>query len=227
MKLSLIIEGMSIKKRVLAALKGEGKSGRGGIFGVMDEFDCDIATVNKYLQVLSLGTYGENDIDDKILHRARAPQNLLKLLKHFGVNRSVISKLLQFHIDNKKAIDRHQPSPNDTIVIQQFEQNERLVGMLTLPLRELKTKGFNTTLVPWYDEELKRSYPDGIWYVCMPENQDIVDELLKHHDDRRIIDILHGLAFGYQMSDVFNYVRSHHTALVDKICGHVDALAKN
>lgn len=81
-KLSSIEEGANnLRHRVMMAWRGEGKSQNGGIYGIMDEFGCGFEQARKYADLIGGGIYGEDDIVDKDLHRIRAPQKLLKLLR--------------------------------------------------------------------------------------------------------------------------------------------------
>jgi hypothetical protein len=227
MRLYLIAEvgEQRLKVRVKNALLGKGKSSSGGLYGVMDEFGCDVKTAHRYLQMLGGGTYGEDDIEDKVLHRSRAPQALYKLMKYFNFPENITRKLIRFHIDNYKIIDKHRESPGDDVSLKQLLNKERLVSMLTLPQKHIEELGFRTRLVPWYDADMETNCPHGVWYVTRPENEDIVDLMMGMADSVEL-DLLSGLAFGYRMVDVFNYVRKTDKKLVDEVCGHVDYMER-
>lgn len=231
MKLAVILESDEerIKARIKRAYMGKGKTGRGGLFGIVDEFGCDLDTASKYLKIVASGTYGEHDIEDKTLHHARAPQGIYRLLKHFGVSERVAKKLIRFHLDHHKIVAKHLPSPGDDQALKQLMNKERLVALVTIPKERLVELGFVAKLVPWFDDEFRKSYPQGAWYIARPDNEDIIDEMISIHDgtvDNVKADLLHGLAFGYKMVDVFNYVRAQAPEEVDKICGHVDKLPR-
>lgn len=219
MKLMHITES-PLKNRIKRALLE-----KGGIFGVMDEFNCNMETAYKYIEILGGGTYGEADIEDKSLHRLRAPQNVYKLLKYFGIPSQVANKIIRFHINNYNTIKNHNPSPNDNEAIRQLVNDERLVAMV-----QSKDLGdeFIYKLVPWF-EELQKEYDTnqqhtiGVWYVAKKENKDILDILFKY-ESGLALDMLHGLAFGYQLKDIYNFMRSQEPELVDKICDHADKL---
>lgn len=202
-------------------IKGEGISGRGGIYGIADEFNCSLERAFQYLQILKSGTYGESDINDKVLHRARAPQNIYRLLQYFRVDEAIIKKLIGFHIKHKN--NNNRTSPPDDIVLQQLDNNERLMGHVSQPKEVILRHGLIGILDPRYDDELRKHYPNGLWYVSRPNNVDVIEATLNVHDEL-LKDILHGLGFGYRMVDVFNYVRHKDPVLVDKICGNVDEL---
>ena len=223
MRLIVIAEGFNnhFRNQITAALKGEGKGGRGGIYGVMDEFNISYERAQQYVGLL------DTEVDDRVLLRIRAPQNLLKLLRYLNVSRSVINKLIAFHVKFKKVVDKHKSSPDDHIVIQELEQGERLAGLVGKPLKEIERAGLVATIVPWFEGEFKTHYPSGVWYINYPEHQDVVDEILQHQNNVCITDILHGLAFGYPMVSVFEYVRHYHRDIVDQVCGHVDDLPRN
>jgi len=226
MKLALIYESETerLTVRVKRALLGNGRSERQGLFGVADEFGCDLEQAAKLLNTLKSGTYGEEDIEDKTLHRARAPQCLWKLLKHFKVQDRVARKLVRFHIDNHQIISKHRESPVDQVSLQQLMDGERLASLLTMPKDHLTGLGLTAKLAPWYDDGYKKDYPHGLFYVSWPEDEDILDELAASDGLRR--DLLNGLAFGYKMVDVLNYVRSNDKELVDTLCGNVNTLPR-
>lgn len=52
-------------------------------------------------------------------------------------------------------------------------------------------------------------------YISWPGDEDIVDEIFNATGLKK--DLLHGLAFGYKMSDVMNYIRSSDKELVDRV----------
>ena len=221
MKLSIITESQTseLKQRLLKAFTGKGKSKNMGLWGIKDEFGCDLEQAAKYAKILTSGQYGEHDIDNKMLHRVRAPQGIHKLLKHFGVDPSIITKLVRLHVDHVSGIRGYlRPSPHDSVAIEQLNNGKRLVAMLKGPVQ-----GYANIPVPWDNTK-------DIRYVFRPENKDVVDTIIaacKKYGRGPLLDLLHGLAFGYKMDDVFNYVRSDNQELVDSICGHVDQLSQN
>lgn len=218
-----IIESERFKTRVKKAFRGQGKTSRQGIFGIADEFGVDIKTASQYSNVLGGGHYGEEDIEDKVLHRNRAPQAIYKLLKHYGVSPSVAKKLIRFHIDNSKAISKHQVSPKDDIAIDEMHKFERLVAMVSLPIDTLRKMGFVAKQVPWVSELTQHErYKNGIWYIAWPGDEDIIEEISKATGTKR--DLLQGLAFGYPMVDIFNYARNSDKQLIDDIVGNVNDL---
>jgi len=221
MKLALINES-SFKNKVKAALMA------GGLPGVVKEFDVDFATASKYLQMFKSGHYGEDDIYDKVLHRMRAPQCVLKLLRHFDVSPAIIRKIVSFYSENRVVVASHRPSPDDSEAIRQLQGGERLAASLAMPKEKLESLGFVAELVPWYDTDasFKQGYPNGIFYVAAPENQDVLREIIGAYGNKQKSDLLHGLAFGYKMSDVMNYIRSANKDLVDGLCGNVDTLGR-
>jgi hypothetical protein len=226
--LNTIIESEErFKARVKKAALGQGKTNRQGLFGIVDEFDVDLDTAHQYFEVLGGGYYGEDDIDDKVLHRARAPQAIYKLLKYFGVPSAISKKLIRFHIDNFKTISRHVTSPGDKIVIPQMYKRERLAGMVTLPLEQLRKMGFVVKPTSWADDLEFEEFGDGIWYIAWPGDEDIIEEMSKTANTDVKLDLLHGLAFGYPMVDVFNFVRKQDKQLVDSIVGNTNDLSKN
>lgn len=220
---SIVVESKErFKIRVKKAYLGQGKTSRGGLFGIVDEFGVDLDTAIKYSKVLGGGHYGESDVDDKVLHRARAPQAIYKLLKHFGISPAVSKKLIRFNIDNFRVISKHKPSPRDEIVIDQMHKRERLAGMVTLPQKQLIKMGFIAKPTPW---------ADNVCYIAWPGDEDIIEEISKTvnkptSNDAKS-DLLLGLAFGYSMVDVFNYVREGDKQLVDNIIGNTNDLSKN
>lgn len=217
MKLSYLTES-DFKNRVNNAFRGKGKSERMGMYGISDEFGCDFDTAAKYLKVLNLGSYGEHDVDDKILQRSRAPQNLLKLLQYFDVDRSIINKLINFHIKHKKTINKHLPSPHDEVALDQLLNGERLVAAIN-GIDKSKLESLGLAIRAFRDQ-------NGVWLTSLPSNLDILNLLASLTKFDVLTDLLHGLAFGYPMHDVFNYVRNQDRDLVDGICGHVDHFAK-
>ena len=188
----------------------------GGLFGVAKEFNCDLKTAARYLQMLGGGTYGEADISDKLLHRIRAPQNLLTMMKHYNIPSNIISKLIRFHIDNKDKINKHRPSPRDQEAIKQLINGERLVAHVSNTHRPVIHKQFISVPDPHHEYNQI--------YISKQENEDIINEIIESNSDQIKLDLLHGLAFGYPMVDVFNYIRSKNPQLIDKICGHVDKM---
>ncbi len=203
--------GSDLKKRIKQAFKD------GGLLGIAQEFNCDIDKAVWYLRQLGGHQYGEAGVSDKVLMKVRAPRNLVKLMRHFKVSSSVISKIISFYSKNLATIRSHQAGFRDDVVLKQLVAGERLAGLVTMPKDELENLGFIATL-----------YSDvNNYYVCYPENQDVVDEILKFEDNELVEGILRGLAFGYPMADVFRFVRSNYQDVVDSICGHVDDLPRN
>lgn len=180
-----------------------------GIQGVSEEFGVSFNRAIAYIMAHSDGSYGEAEIDDRTLHRLRAPQNILKLLKYFNITPNVSKKLINFHILNKKIIDKHLPSPSNAISIRQLLDNERLVSLIENSDLDLEPHGLAVTKAPW---------TDVAEYIYYPTNKDVVDELLRFKITTIELDLLHGLSFGYPMSSVFNYVRSKDQQLIDTIC---------
>lgn len=229
MKLKMICDSKSsdLRLRIMNALQGKGKSTRGGIFGIADEFDCDLNKADQYAEMLDGGTYGEVDIKDKILHRSRAPQNILKLLRYYEVSKPVSKKLINFYTQNSHTTVVSD-SQNDKESFKQLLDNKRLVSMVTdirfnkggISKEQIEEAGFSITPTPWNN---------NVWYVYRPENVDIVDAIVKSytHDYGQkvgLIDLLHGLAFGYKMVDVYNYMRHGNQQLVDRLCKNVNDL---
>lgn len=223
--------------RVRRAYRGEGKTENRGLSGVADEFGCDLNTAKKYVKVLNLGTYGEHDIDDRVLHRVRAPQNLYKLLLYFDIPKNAANEIMRFHINNKAVIDTHRATggTDDEEAMRQLFAGERIAAMIRGPKEKLEKDGYIASLVPWYDKEFFKSMPEGVFYVYHQDDTDLVRLLLdaKLGDDdnerrmqTRRSDLLHGLLFGYPMELVFNYVRERDRELVDSICGNVDKLGR-
>ncbi len=250
MKLKAINESNPIKKRLL---KGWKSNPENPIQGVMDEFDCDLQGALYYMRVFGAGTYGENDIDNRYMQRLRAPQSILKLLRHFEVSPTVISKLLNLYKE-------HKPSNNDDIhrasqaadgnvargsaneeSYKQLQQGKRLVSLIGIPddkIEEIEAEGYDTLLVPWvlnnndeytfkYGIDNNYKLESGIYYVYRPEDQDVAASVyeqasLNTGQETILGALLNGLAFGYKMSDVFNYIRNMDSDLVDKVCGNID-----
>lgn len=209
MKLYLITDGANtLRTRIFNALR------RGGLFGIMDEFGVDLNRARQYSSILSANS--EYSI---LLHQIRAPQCLYKLLHYYGINKKVISKLIKFYVENWHIINRHKPSPANNEVIRQLDTNERLVGMVDGYRKQLEEKGYNVELVPWY-KDIADTYPDGVYFVFLPINRDIVDELIKAEasGDTTKEDILNGLAFGYKMSDILRYAHHDKSEFIDKLC---------
>lgn len=213
MKLTIIAENEFMRR-----LKKAGPD----LQAIQDEFGVDWHTALKYRSMWGGGrTYGEGDIDNLTLHRVRAPQCCYKLLKYFGVNDDVIRKIIRFNIDNWKAIRHHRISPVDKESLRLLDNNERLVSLVDREtIAELGQSEYRITTVPWECESERPAY------VYKPENQDIVNTMVAMHKagNKTGKDLLHGLVFCYPMTDVYNYVRSHNTDLVDKVCGNVDNL---
>jgi hypothetical protein len=63
-------------------------------------------------------------------------------------------------------------------------------------------------------------------YVFEPQNRDVAELLLSLPEQSLIWNMMRGLAFGYPMSDVVNFVRQDNVDLVDNICGNVDRMEK-
>ena len=157
---------------------------------------------------------------NKILHRNRAPQNLYKLMQYYQIPKPIITKLVRFHIDNRK-IANHKPRSGDGKELEQMHNNERLVAMLSGDRKKSEELGYSTRLVPWSDEFVDyHGKTTPTFYVYKDENADIVDAMMNVKGPP--LDLLHGLAFGYAMVDVFNLIRKKDQQLVDKICGNVD-----
>lgn len=207
MKLNEINDYKSLKNRIIRGLHS------GGLFGIAKEFNCDLKTAHRYSNMLSGGTYGEADIKDKLLHRIRAPQNILAMMKYYKIPSNIISKLIRLHIDNRKTISKHMPSPDDEVAIKQLINGERLVASISDTNRP-NNKEFIS--VPQVGGELI--------YISRPEDEDIINELNNPNNDLLKMQLLAGLAYGYPMADVFNYIRSQNPQLIDKICGHVDKM---
>jgi len=232
MKLYAIAEhdrGERLKARVKRAYLGKGRTERGGLWGIVDEFNCSLDQAANYANMLGGGYYGEDDIEDRTLHRSRAPQGLFKLLKHFGVPARIIDKLIRFHVEHKKIVDKHRPSPHDAEVMRQLAAGERLAGMVQLPKEEIDGLGY--VAIQAHSHDGYQAQP--VWYVARPENEDIIDYLSAvlrtergSGPERPLPALVHGLAFGYKMSDVFNFVRSLDRELVDGICGNVNELPR-
>lgn len=218
------IKSKEFRKRLLDAYRGHGKSDRDGLFGIVDEFGVSLNDAVQYAKSLSNYNYGEGAIDDLILYKVRAPQNLLKLLRYFNVDSHIINKLFNFHIKNKSIIASHKPSPENNISLRQLMNDERLASLIDrIPEQELHALGLETVPTPWSSEFTK--YNITVFYVCKPHNLDVVNEMIRVYSEPSIVlDILHGLAFGYRMQDVFNYIRSRDMKLVDSICGNVNEL---
>ena len=194
-----------IRKAHTPNTAGEG----GGLFGIKKEFDTDFDTASKYSNLLGGGGYGENDIRQKELHHNRAPVNILKLLRHFNVSDTNIKKLVGFYLLHREIIKSHTRVPNDDEALRQLYAGEKLVAQVDSD-RELKP-GYIT--VPYYK--------DAVVYVLKKEDLPLVREIEGSHNKTKQ-DLLRGLAFGYRLEDVFNYVRDDDRDLVDSICGRVE-----
>ena len=190
-------------KRVLSGLYS------GGLDGVAKEFGVDSSTAREYTNMLPGGTYGEEDIELKELHQLKAPQCILKLLRYFKIDDTVITKLLQLY----KTSKGHRGSPDDPVCLQQLIDGERLVASIEKP-NDLFLQQHGLTAS-------KTQFAGGGWYVYRPEDQDVVDQFLRFDvvSDELELDLMQGLAYGYKIVDVMNFVRKRDPELVDSVCG--------
>jgi hypothetical protein len=216
-----IIAEERFETRVKRALLGQGKTDRIGVYGIVDEFGVDTQTAVQYLQ----GYYGEDGIEDKFLHRIRAPQAIHKLLKHYDISPIITKKLIRFHVDNFKTISKHQPSPSDEVTINQMHRRERLAALVRLPLESLRESGF--LVQPYITTPPITSIRPAGFYIAWPGDEDIIEEMSEASGSGGKLDLLHGLAFGYRMVDVLNYLRSDDKQLIDNIVGNTNSLSKN
>jgi hypothetical protein len=208
MRLSLLSEN-SFVSRVKSAFKKD------GLNGIQNEFGVDINTAVKYLNTLKSGTYGEHDIEDKVLHRARAPQCALSLMRHFGIDPSIIKKVLKLHTTNmrNKSHARMRSGDKDTTSINRLANGDKLVALINQQ-------------TPGVEEFDSIQFNGPSSYVFEPQNRDVAELLLSLPEQSLIWNMMRGLAFGYPMSDVVNFVRQDNVDLVDNICGNVDRMEK-
>lgn len=234
MKLIVISESR-FKQRVIAAWQSNPDN---PIQGIMDEFGCDQTRALHLAASITGGTYGEGDIDNRFMHRLRAPQSILKLLRYFKVDPTIVRKLMRLHKDRRPDND---PRLGDNHSYKQLQQGYRLVSQIEVPDEEIDrihADGFDILLVPWNRKVANGSYHQktpngdikysaGIYYVFRPQDSDVAHALhsaaqSSTGNNRILEDLLNGLAYGFKMPSVYNFVRNNNEDFVDAICGHID-----
>lgn len=234
-----------MRRRIISAIEAN------GVQGVMDEFGCDVEQARKLMRIIDYedwhGAYERQsekmgDIYDgkgfvgnydpavggwtprparTELQNIRAPQNILKILRYFGVPNRVIQKLVRLHSNKNDIVTSrkykkgmHQSDFEE--IVKEFTNNERLMSETSTTAEQnelLNNLGLKTVKLN-----------DWTTRIYRPENEDIVLTIRKFENSMNesrkcVLHILRGMAFGYPLEHVYNYISNYYRPTVDKICG--------
>ena len=210
----------------------------GGGYGVEDIKNVEMQNIRTPQSVLKLLRYFEVDpiVVNKLLklHKQKKPNNNIN-----GNDESSYQELKKgtrlasmIYVADEQINAIRKDGFNLTLVPWYTKTNE---GQYIFNYQGYVDERFKDLNDPQLYQPRKED--KGLYYVYLPQDQNVVDAIYESCtkrqgnrtqspndiDPKRTLEhLLNGLAFGYDIILVFNFVRADNKEFVDKICGNID-----